>query len=51
MDIIIIMILSSISLGCIFLIIFLISLYYGQFDDYESPKIRILIEDKKKTIE
>ncbi|WP_185882091.1 cbb3-type cytochrome oxidase assembly protein CcoS [Blattabacterium cuenoti] len=48
MDILIIMILSSLSLGGIFLIIFLISLYYGQFDDYESPRIRILIDDTYK---
>ncbi len=39
------MILSSISLGGIFLIIFLISLYSGQFDDYETPRVRILIDD------
>ncbi|WP_185851763.1 cbb3-type cytochrome oxidase assembly protein CcoS [Blattabacterium cuenoti] len=45
MDILILMILSSISLGGIFLIIFLISLYSGQFDDYETPRVRILIDD------
>ncbi len=39
------MILSSISLGGIFLVIFLISLYSGQFDDYETPRVRILIDD------
>lgn len=48
MDILIIMILSSLSLGGIFLIIFLMSLYSGQFDDYESPRIRILIDDTYK---
>ncbi|AWU44377.1 cbb3-type cytochrome oxidase assembly protein CcoS [Blattabacterium punctulatus] len=48
MDVLIIMILSSIFLGAIFLIIFLISLYYGQFDNYESHKIRILIDNHKK---
>ncbi len=42
------MILSSISLGAIFLIFFLIGLYNGQFDDYESPKIRILVDDMEK---
>ncbi|WP_185870688.1 cbb3-type cytochrome oxidase assembly protein CcoS [Blattabacterium cuenoti] len=45
MDILILMILSSISLGGIFLVIFLISLYSGQFDDYETPRVRILIDD------
>ncbi|WP_185869236.1 cbb3-type cytochrome oxidase assembly protein CcoS [Blattabacterium cuenoti] len=48
MDILIIMILSSISLGALFLILFLICLSSGQFDDYESPRIRILIEDIEK---
>ncbi|QIK16766.1 cbb3-type cytochrome oxidase assembly protein CcoS [Blattabacterium sp. DPU] len=48
MDILIIMILSSVSLGAIFLIFFLYSLYSGQFDDYESPSIRILIDDFDK---
>ncbi len=42
------MILSSIILGGIFLIFFLICLYSGQFDDYESPRIRILIDDTEK---
>ncbi|WP_185883100.1 cbb3-type cytochrome oxidase assembly protein CcoS [Blattabacterium cuenoti] len=45
MDIIIIMIISSISLGSIFLVLFIIGIYNGQFNDYESPKIRILIDD------
>ncbi|WP_185869808.1 cbb3-type cytochrome oxidase assembly protein CcoS [Blattabacterium cuenoti] len=45
MDILIIMILSSISLGALFLIFFLIALYSGQFDDCESYKVRILIDD------
>ncbi|WP_185873474.1 cbb3-type cytochrome oxidase assembly protein CcoS [Blattabacterium cuenoti] len=46
MDIIIIMILSSISICVIFLIFLLFSIYYGQFDDLESPKIRILMDKK-----
>ncbi|WP_185878066.1 cbb3-type cytochrome oxidase assembly protein CcoS [Blattabacterium cuenoti] len=45
MDIIIIMILSSISLGIFFLIFFLFSIYDGQFDDLNSQKIRILIDE------
>ncbi|WP_185858717.1 cbb3-type cytochrome oxidase assembly protein CcoS [Blattabacterium cuenoti] len=48
MDILIIMILSSIFLSTFFLILFLICLYSGQFDDYESPRIRILIDDIEK---
>ncbi|WP_185877546.1 cbb3-type cytochrome oxidase assembly protein CcoS [Blattabacterium cuenoti] len=47
MDIIIIMILSSVSVGILFLIFFLCSIYYGQFDDYETPKFRILMDDYK----
>ncbi|WP_238526742.1 cbb3-type cytochrome oxidase assembly protein CcoS [Blattabacterium sp. (Blaberus giganteus)] len=42
------MILSSIFLGAFFLILFLIAVYSGQFDDYESPGIRILIDDFEK---
>ncbi|WP_238784241.1 cbb3-type cytochrome oxidase assembly protein CcoS [Blattabacterium cuenoti] len=44
------MILSSVFLGALFLIIFLISLYNGQFDDLESPKIRILIDNDIENI-
>ncbi|WP_238784957.1 cbb3-type cytochrome oxidase assembly protein CcoS [Blattabacterium cuenoti] len=39
------MVLSSILLGIFFLIFFLICLYSGHFDDFESPRIRILIDD------
>lgn len=45
MGILFLMILSSIFLGSIFLIIFIISLKNGQFDDDESPAIRILFDD------
>ncbi|WP_185855693.1 cbb3-type cytochrome oxidase assembly protein CcoS [Blattabacterium cuenoti] len=45
MDVIIIMILSSISLGALFLILFLFCLYSGGFEDYESTKIRILMDN------
>lgn len=48
MDIIIIMILFSIFLSISFLSLFLIGIYYGQFDDYESPKFRILSSKEKK---
>ena len=45
MGILLLMILASVSLGVIFLIIFIISVRKGQFDDNESPSVRILIED------
>lgn len=41
------MIICSVSLAVIFLIIFIISAKSGQFDDNESPAVRILLEDKK----
>lgn len=45
MGILLLMILSSLSLGLIFLLIFLISVKNGQFDDCETPAIRILFDD------
>lgn len=45
MGILLLMILSSLSLGLIFLVIFLISVKNGQFDDCETPAIRILFDD------
>lgn len=44
MSIIIVMIISSIFLGIIFLIIFIISVKSGQFDENYAPAIRLLIE-------
>lgn len=40
------MIICSVSLAVIFLIIFIISARSGQFEDDESPAVRILLEDK-----
>ncbi|HZD83977.1 MAG TPA: cbb3-type cytochrome oxidase assembly protein CcoS [Candidatus Angelobacter sp.] len=45
MGILLLMILASVSLGVVFLIIFIICVRKGQFDDYETPSVRILIED------
>ena len=45
------MIICSVSIAVIFLIVFIISAKNGQFDDDESPAVRILLEDKKTDIE
>lgn len=42
------MILCSVSLAVIFLIIFIINVKKGQFEDDESPAVRILFDDEKK---
>lgn len=47
MDILYLMIICSVSLAVIFLIIFIISAKKGQFEDDESPAVRILFEDEK----
>lgn len=44
MKILFLMIIASIFLGFVFLIIFLICVRSGQFDDIDSPAIRLLIE-------
>lgn len=40
------MILCSVSLALIFLIIFIISARNGQFEDDESPAVRILLDSE-----
>ena len=40
------MILCSVSLAVIFLIIFIVSARNGQFEDDESPAVRILLESE-----
>ena len=45
------MVICSVSLAVIFLIIFIISVKKGQFEDDESQAVRILLEDKKTDIE
>ncbi|QCX53237.1 cbb3-type cytochrome oxidase assembly protein CcoS [Elizabethkingia sp. JS20170427COW] len=53
MDILYLMIICSVSLAVIFLIIFIIGAKNGQFEDDESPAVRMLFdseveEDKDK---
>ncbi len=45
MDILYLMILCSASLAVVFLIIFIVNVRKGQFEDDESPAVRILFED------
>ena len=42
------MIICSVSLAVIFLIIFIIGAKKGQFEDDESPAVRILMDDEVK---
>ncbi len=51
MEILYLMIICSVSLAVIFLIIFIIGAKKGQFEDDESPAVRILFDDEKKTEE
>lgn len=44
MSILLLMIIASIFLGFVFLIIFIMSVRSGQFDEDYSPAIRLLIE-------
>ena len=48
MDILYLMILCSVSLAVVFLIIFIVNAKKGQFEDDESPAVRILIDDEIK---
>jgi len=43
------MIICSVSLAVIFLMIFIIGAKKGQFEDDESPAVRILFDDEVKT--
>ena len=45
MEILYLMIICSVSLAVIFLIIFIIGAKRGQFEDDESPAVRILFDD------
>ena len=49
MEILYLMIICSVSLAVIFLVIFIIGARKGQFEDDESPAVRILFEDEVKT--
>ena len=42
------MIVCSVSLAVIFLVIFIIGARKGQFEDDESPAVRILFDDEVK---
>lgn len=48
MDILYLMIICSVSLAVIFLIIFIVNAKKGQFEDDESPAVRILFDDEIK---
>ena len=46
MDILYLMILCSVLLAVVFLIIFIVSARNGQFEDDESPAVRILLDSE-----
>ncbi|MXV37424.1 cbb3-type cytochrome oxidase assembly protein CcoS [Flavobacteriaceae bacterium Ap0902] len=48
MEIVYLMIMASVSLAVVFLFLFIIGAKNGQFDEGESPAIRILKENKTK---
>ncbi|MCI3937385.1 cbb3-type cytochrome oxidase assembly protein CcoS [Chryseobacterium aahli] len=48
MDILYLMILCSVSLAAVFLIVFIVNARKGQFEDDESPAVRILFDDEVK---
>ena len=46
MEVILVLIAASLALAIGFLIAFIVSVKKGQFDDQETPAIRILFDDK-----
>ncbi|SIP91364.1 cytochrome oxidase maturation protein, cbb3-type [Chryseobacterium sp. RU37D] len=44
MDILYLMILCSVSLAAVFLVVFIVNARKGQFEDDESPAVRILFD-------
>ena len=46
MDILYLMILCSVSLAVVFLIVFIVNVKKGQFEDEESPAVRILLDSE-----
>ncbi|PKF72971.1 cbb3-type cytochrome oxidase assembly protein CcoS [Chryseobacterium sp. PMSZPI] len=48
MDILYLMIVCSVSLAAIFLVVFIVYAKKGQFEDDESPAVRILFDDEIK---
>ncbi|AKQ39617.1 cbb3-type cytochrome oxidase assembly protein CcoS [Riemerella anatipestifer] len=51
MEILYLMVICSVSLAVVFLIIFIIGAKKGQFEDDESPAVRILLDDETKNKE
>lgn len=45
-DILYLMIICSVSLGLVFLIVFIVNVKKGQFEDDESPAVRMLLDDE-----
>lgn len=48
MGIVYLMMMASVSLALVFLVLFIIGAKKGQFDEDESPAVRILKENKLK---
>lgn len=48
MEIVFLMMLVSVSLALVFLILFIVGAKKGQFDEGESPAIRMLKDNKQK---
>ena len=46
MDILYLMILCSVSLAVVFIIVFIVNVKKGQFEDDESPAVRILLDSE-----
>lgn len=48
MSVIIILLAASISIALLFLVAFILSVKKGQYDDEQSPPVRMLFDDKPK---
>lgn len=44
------MIICSVSLGFVFLIVFIVNVKKGQFEDDESPAVRMLLDDEVRHV-
>ncbi|MDO4225320.1 MAG: cbb3-type cytochrome oxidase assembly protein CcoS [Bergeyella zoohelcum] len=51
MDILYLMIICSVSLAVVFLGVFIFNAKKGQFEDDESPAVRILFDDEIKEVD
>ncbi|MBT3252213.1 MAG: cbb3-type cytochrome oxidase assembly protein CcoS [Candidatus Marinimicrobia bacterium] len=47
MNILFLLIISSLSIAAVFLAAFIWAVKTGQFDDHQTPAIRLLLDDKK----